>query len=243
MAIRYTRTARGFTLMELLVVMGILTILMGTALPMVTRGMKREKIEKTRAELLQIEPAIRAYFEDVEAFPPTFDDLLENSAGVAGWTGPYANVLISSHGDGADVGLEKDAWGENYIVKILGPSRIEIRSGGSDGSDTRTDDIIQYVDVTPVRRAWTLTELAIINDAISAYNATHLPDAPLPTNYASLLAKLEGGGYLPGGTTRFEADGWGEVYVADPVGSTPVVAVTSTSLGGATSPPSDTNDG
>lgn len=225
------RRAQGFTLLELIVAMAILTILAGAAIPVYSRSMKRERTASTKAELVTLDASIRAYFEDTGVFPPTFDDLLTDEEGLDGWTGPYATPAISS-GAPEDTGLATDAWGRDYEVTVVNASRLEIRSLGPDAEASTRDDLVQPVDVTPIRRAETLDELATLNAAIAAYNATHLPEFPLSSvSHAARVSSLEAGGYLPGGTSRYDDDGWGDAYVADPLGRSPVVAVTSIHLG------------
>jgi general secretion pathway protein G len=220
------RTQRGFSLIEIMVVLAILAIVAGAAVPLVGKNVTRGKIAETRAELAAFPAAVSAYFEDTGALPPTFDDLQQNLAGASGWAGPYLLAMLSANAS-TTTSLEQDAWSRDYVVAVTGASSLTVTSHGPDGATGGGDDIAQAVDVTPVRRAQTLAELKTINAAIGAYNALNLPGSPLPSDYPSILSTLVTGGYLPGGTSAYDTDGWGSAYAPDPPAASPVVAVAS----------------
>jgi general secretion pathway protein G len=222
-------TQRGFSLIEIMVVLAILAIVAGTAVPLVGKNVTRGKIAETRAELAAFPTAVSGYFEDTGTLPPTFDDLQQNLAAAAGWAGPYLLAMLSASAS-TTTSLEQDAWSRDYTVSITGASSLTVTSKGPDGATGGGDDISQAVDVTPVRRAQTLAELKTINIAISAYNALNLPSSPLPSDYASIKSTLVSGGYLPGSTSAYDTDGWGSAYAPDPPGGSPVVAVASPNL-------------
>jgi len=223
---RRARRASGFSLIELIVVIAILAVIAGTTLPMVGKTLTRGKIAETRGELLALAPAIGNFFEDTGSFPPTFTDLEQNVSGTAGWAGPYLKALLSAQSS-TSISLARDAWNRDYIVTLSGVSALTITSRGPDGQAGSADDLVQALDVTPIRRAATLAELRTLNAAITAWNAAHPLPATLPVAYAALLARLVTDGYLPAGTATWNADAWGDAYVGDPAGVSPVVAVTS----------------
>ncbi len=220
------RTQGGFSLIEIMVVLAILAIVAGTAVPLVGKNVTRGKIAETRAELATLPKAVSDYFEDTGALPPTFDDLQQNLAGASGWAGPYLVAMLSANAS-TSTSLEQDAWSRDYVVSITGASSLTVTSKGPDGVTGGGDDIAQAVNVTPVRRAQTVAELKTINAAIQAYNAVNLPSSPLPSDYPSILSTLVTGGYMPGGTSTYDADGWGSAYAPDPPAGSPVGAVAS----------------
>lgn len=223
------RRQSGFSLIEIVIVLAILALVAGTAVPLAGKNVQRSKIAETRAELAALPAAVSAYFEDTGTLPPSFDDLQQDLAGAAGWAGPYLLATLSAHAS-SSTSLEQDAWSRDYVVSLAGASSLTVSSRGPDGVAGNADDIAQVLDVTPVRRAQTLAELRTINTAVSAWNAANLPLAPLSTDWPTALASLVAGGYLPAGTSAYDADGWGAPYQADPPGASPVVAVTSPNL-------------
>lgn len=65
---------RGFSLTELLVVMGTMTLLMGVLLPVIGKARLQAKITVVNAELRQIGIALESYYLDHQEFPPTLAD-------------------------------------------------------------------------------------------------------------------------------------------------------------------------
>jgi type II secretion system protein G len=65
---------RAFTLIEILVVISIIGLLMGTLLPAVSRAREQAKVTVVNAELRQIGIALDMYFDDNSKFPPTQED-------------------------------------------------------------------------------------------------------------------------------------------------------------------------
>jgi general secretion pathway protein G len=126
------RRHAGFSLLELIVVMSILAILAGAAIPVVSKSLTRSRINDTKGRLARLESAIEAYFEDTGMFPPNFDDLEDNDAKVKGWTGPYLRALTAG-ATGPQSSLDQDAWGNDYLVSTDGKSALIIISQGPDG--------------------------------------------------------------------------------------------------------------
>lgn len=219
----------GFSLLEIIVALAIMTIVVGAAIPVISVSIDRSKKEETRNELNALKTAVEGYFEDLWAFPPDLNNLLQNLSGASGWVGPYISPPLSKHGSTLPV-VDKDAWNEDYRLTFQGISFLEIRSPGPDMSFATTDDIAVEVDVTPIRRQVTLNELAILNAAVQAYNRLNLEIDPLQPSWTLILQKLRTQGFLPAGDTTLENDGWGSPYTPDPPGQAPVVRVGSTNL-------------
>jgi general secretion pathway protein G len=64
---------KGFTLVEMLVVIAIIGILMALLFPAFTTVMKKAKITKSKAEISQIELAWKQYLIDYKQFPDTME--------------------------------------------------------------------------------------------------------------------------------------------------------------------------
>lgn len=101
---------RGFTLLELLVVLAILGMLIGLVAPAVMRqfGAAKEKIAEQSVERLST--VLDMYKLDVGTYPTTdqgLQALLAQPSGVAHWEGPYLK------GDK----LPEDPWGHPFAYR------------------------------------------------------------------------------------------------------------------------------
>ncbi len=244
---------RGFSLLELLVVLAILAVVGGMAVPVVAAKLTRDKVDETRKELQTLVPAIENFWRDCRRFPATLSALESNVPAVAGWTGPYATALLSGR-PGVDLSLDKDAWNQPYVLTAgssngysptTATNQITIKSGGPDRTAGTSDDLTQIVDVVFLRRDETLDELEILNAAIQAYNDQFLASAPLPTNLDQLLAALYNANLLPRPSGNSQdpllTDGWGSRYAASPPNVTPVVRLASPNVAASTQGNSSTN--
>jgi general secretion pathway protein G len=220
---------RGFTLIEVVVVLAILGILVGTVAPVWAMQVTRDKVYETRLEMQQLVAAYNAYFADTGKLPASPDNLVTNGANALGWYGPYLEPNVGRRA-ATQTSLSKDAWNNAYVLTLSG-NQMTIRSKGPDAISGNTDDVVETIDCTPMRRAVTVDSLKVLNTAITAYNAKWLATDPLVPPLASILSKLNAKGFLPTPYTRYLTDGWASAYVESPSGATPVVKVVSTHLG------------
>ena len=123
---------RGFTLMEVLLVLAILVILGGTA-TFFFAGVQTNA--NKRAALTQIN-ATKAFLDtyriDVGQYPASLDDLYTAPSDLrnpAKWNGPYINKPIPP-----------DPWDNPYNYEVSG-DQYKIWSLGPDGADNTEDDI------------------------------------------------------------------------------------------------------
>lgn len=103
----------GFTLLELLVVLGIITLLATVAGPQVLRYLGKARTETAKAQITAISTALELYALDNGTFPAQqagLSALMQAPAGATRWRGPYlknAEGLI-------------DPWGRPYLYKFPG---------------------------------------------------------------------------------------------------------------------------
>ena len=71
------RQQRGFTLVELMVVMAIIAVLMAVAVPSFISAIRSAKEAALREDLHTMRDAIEQYTEDKEAAPQSLDDLVQ----------------------------------------------------------------------------------------------------------------------------------------------------------------------
>ncbi len=136
---------KGFTLMELLVVMAIITILAGMAIGGAQMARKRGGVTKTQSTIAALEAAIDMYEMDIGSYPAAgslLTALTDENSQPAEWNGPYLRVKEEDLIDGQYV----DAWGNPYAYINPGThnkSYYDIYSFGLDGQDNQGagDDI------------------------------------------------------------------------------------------------------
>jgi general secretion pathway protein G len=120
------RNARGFTLVELLVVMVILGLLAALVVP---AYLGRERKARSQAAKTQIEllgTALDTFRLDIGRYPSSQEGLnaLRGAPGIPGWDGPYLKK---------DVPL--DPWGRAYVYNAPGEhGEYDLYSYGADGA-------------------------------------------------------------------------------------------------------------
>jgi general secretion pathway protein G len=117
---------RGFTLMELLVVLAILGLLMSLVGPRVLNQLGGAKTKTAGIQVKDLEQSLEMYKLDVGRFPSTeqgLSALITKPGNAAGWNGPYLK---------SDVPL--DPWNREYHYKYPGENgELDIYSYGQDG--------------------------------------------------------------------------------------------------------------
>jgi general secretion pathway protein G len=130
------RAQRGFTLVELLLVLVILGILAALVLPKFTGRTEQARVTAAQTQISTFGTALDAFEVDTGSYPRGQDGLMQllvQPADVTGWRGPYLK---------SDIPL--DPWGHPYAYEFpgkLNPSGYDIRSAGPDGQFGTTDDI------------------------------------------------------------------------------------------------------
>ena len=126
---RHRPGEKGFTLVELLVVLVILGLIMSFAAPQVFKYLGRAKTDSASIQIERLSTALDLYRLEVGRYPLSSDGLealLEEPADARGWNGPYikkADALI-------------DPWGQPY--EYLSPGEqgeFDLFSRGRDGAD------------------------------------------------------------------------------------------------------------
>jgi general secretion pathway protein G len=117
---------RGFTLLELLVVILIIGLLTGIVGPRLMSQISRSEITTARAQIDALAKALQAYRIDTGRFPSSgqgLQALVQQPADEPRWRGPYL--------DGA---VPDDPWGSAYQYRAPGLNgrEYELQSYGKD---------------------------------------------------------------------------------------------------------------
>lgn len=124
-ALRRTRD-KGFTLLELLVVVAIIGLLAGFVAPRYFSQVGKSEVATAKAQMDALEKALDQYRLDVGRYPPTelgLKALVDRPANEPKWNGPYLRKEVPL-----------DPWGKAYQYKLPGEKwEFELLSYGRDG--------------------------------------------------------------------------------------------------------------
>ncbi|ADC89162.1 general secretion pathway protein G [Thermocrinis albus DSM 14484] len=126
---------RGFTLIEVLVVIVVLGILAAIIVPRITGRLDEAKIEATKVQMKAIRDALEQYRLDNGFYPTTEQGL---RALVEKPTVPPIPPRWRQYMEK----VPKDAWGRDFVYISPGVNHpYELRSVGPDGKEDTQDDI------------------------------------------------------------------------------------------------------
>jgi general secretion pathway protein G len=125
--------SRGFTLLELLVVIVIIGLLAGFVAPRYFSNVGKSEVQVAKAQIDAFEKALDQYRLDTRHYP-TADQgltaLVERPVGESLWNGPYLRK-----------GVPLDPWGRAYVYRLPGAkTEYEIVSYGHDGQPGGTGE-------------------------------------------------------------------------------------------------------
>jgi general secretion pathway protein G len=120
------RPSKGFTLLELLVVMVIIGLLAGYVGPKLFAQIGRSEVKVTRAQISGFEKSLDQYRIDTGRYPSSEQGLaalLVRPGDEPKWSGPYLSKAVP-----------KDPWGRDYIYRSPGEhGDYDLWSQGRDG--------------------------------------------------------------------------------------------------------------
>jgi general secretion pathway protein G len=137
---------RGFTLMEMLVVLGILVMLMALVVPRMIGAGKKADVSGAQIQIKSLAGSLKQYMLDMKEYPSTeqgLKALIEQPSDLSEekgdrWDGPYI--------EGEE--LPKDPWKHDYQYEYppkKGTSDFpDVWSLGPDGEDGTDDDIVSW---------------------------------------------------------------------------------------------------
>ena len=122
----FRRKSRGFTLLELLVVLVIIGLLAGYVGPKYFSQIGKSEVKAARAQIDALEKALDQYRLDVGHYPATeqgLSALNERPQDEANWAGPYLKKAAPV-----------DPWGKPYVYQQPGThGEYDLSSYGKDG--------------------------------------------------------------------------------------------------------------
>lgn len=138
---RGLRLARGFTLVELIVVIVVLGLLAGLVVPRLFKHVGQARAATARAQISAFQTALGIYKLDTGNFPTTeqgLQALRVTPAGVKNWNGPYLPKEIPL-----------DPWGNAYVYRYPAqqgeePEIISYGADGREGGEGEDADIVSW---------------------------------------------------------------------------------------------------
>ncbi|WP_164103086.1 type II secretion system protein GspG [Candidatus Laterigemmans baculatus] len=130
---RQNRQRKGFTLLELMLVLAILVVLGGVVIVNIGGAQDDAYQRTTQVTLDNLKTSIRMYRVKVNQMPESLDEL------VNGPSDPDKKALFGSP---VIEEVPKDGWG-NELTYTLSGNEFEIRSAGKDGQVNTDDDIVE----------------------------------------------------------------------------------------------------
>ena len=120
------RRTRGFTLLELLVVMVIIGLLAGYVGPKLFAQIGKSEAKVTRAQIDALQKALDQYRIDIGRYPDSAQGLaalVQRPADEPRWSGPYLAKAVPT-----------DPWGRPYLYTSPGShGEYDLQSLGKDG--------------------------------------------------------------------------------------------------------------
>ena len=126
---RRRRSERGFTLVEILVVITIIALIVGLVGPRVLNYLGESKAKAAKIQIESFSSALDLFYLDTGRFPSGSEGLaalVQRPGGLAQWNGPYLKGGV----------VPADPWGKAYQYRTPGQQgAYDIVSFGSDGQE------------------------------------------------------------------------------------------------------------
>ena len=123
------RNERGFTLVEVLVVITIIALMMGLVGPRVLNYLSESKTKAAKIQIESLSASLDLFFIDAGRYPTSSEGLTAltvRPGSAIGWNGPYLRGNA----------VPNDPWGRPYVYRSPGEhGPFDIISYGADGQE------------------------------------------------------------------------------------------------------------
>jgi len=124
---------KGFTLVEMLVVIAIIGILMALLFPSFTMVIKKAKVTKAKTEISQIEQSWKQYLLDYRKFPsPDITEMNENAVKILAGEDKAKNIRETIYLEANPEKPYTDPWGNTYQVSLDVAGKQQAYNSSSD---------------------------------------------------------------------------------------------------------------
>ena len=147
------RGSRGFTLLEMIVALAVLSILAATAMPLASALVQADKRQEVQRELAAIGDALEAHWFDRAAFPPALDS--------AGFYGTHLQPGVGNGGIEDPFGA-----GQRYVYAVnssTGIATVHSRGeNGVDDGDANEEFVVRVHAAVPgLKKTWQRLRLIV----------------------------------------------------------------------------------
>ena len=136
---RHYENPKGFTLVELIVVMVIIGMLAALVFPRLIPKVGKGKQSAAKAQIELLGQALDQFRLDTGRYPTTSEGLsvLVTNPGVPGWDGPYLKKAVPN-----------DPWGRAYSYESPGShgdyDLLSFGADGASGGDDENKDVVSW---------------------------------------------------------------------------------------------------
>ena len=135
---RHVLALRGFTLVELLVVLAILGMIAAFAGPQVFKYLSSSRTDSAQIQIENLGTGIDLYRLEVGKLPPTLEALVEKPTGEDKWNGPYLKKRV----------IPKDPWGNEFVYRVPGENGpydlLSLGADNAEGGEGEDRDVVSW---------------------------------------------------------------------------------------------------